>query len=74
MSSFSDVSVLHGDGTAAELDAYIESDDYLTDESPYIAAAIVFESVPGTSDSPQAWEYSIRVSESPCSCPLTRSS
>jgi len=69
MSSFSDVSVLHGDGTAAELDAYIESDDYLTDESPYIAAAIVFESVPSTSDSPQAWEYSIRVSESPVQLP-----
>lgn len=59
LSSFSDVTVMHGGGTVDELEEYIESDTYLTDESPLIAAAIVFERVDGDN-----WEYSIRMNSS----------
>lgn len=64
VSSFSDVTVVHGGGTAEELDQYIESDNYLTDESPFIFAAIVFDSVPASGDAAPAWEYSIRTNSS----------
>lgn len=64
ISSFSDVTVIHGDGTASELDRYIESNKYLTDDSPYIFAAIVFDKVPANEAESPNWEYSIRTNSS----------
>lgn len=59
LSSFSDVTYLHGSGTVEELEDYIQSDTYLTDESPLIAAAIVVEKM----ESGQ-WVYTIRLNSS----------
>lgn len=56
VSSFADVTMIHGSGTAEALDQYIESDDYLTEGSPYVAAAIVFNSIDSG-----GWDYSIRI-------------
>ena len=59
LSSFSDVTVVHGTGTVDDLEEYIQSDAYLTDESPLIAAAIVVEKFEDGE-----WEYSIRLNSS----------
>lgn len=60
ISSFSDVTVVYGDGTANDLERYIESSNYLTDDSPFIFAALVFDRVPAEGADAPAWEYSIR--------------
>lgn len=62
LSSFEDVSYLHGSGTAAELQDYLESEGYMV-AGPRIYAALVFHSIPGRGDPGEDgdWNYSIRM-------------
>eukprot|EP01043_Picozoa_sp_COSAG02_P059986 COSAG02_NODE_7748_length_2863_cov_1.578871_1_plen_419_part_10 len=62
LSSFEDVSYLHGSGTAAELQEYLESEDY-TVSGPRIYAAVVFNNVPGRGDPGEDgdWNYTVRM-------------
>ena len=57
VSSFADVTTIHGSGTAEELETYMQSETYLTDDSPYVVAALVFDSF-GEDGS---WDYTIRL-------------
>jgi hypothetical protein len=55
VSSFADVTAIHGKGTAEELDEYMTSSEYLVDGVPFVAASIVFES-----NANGEWDYAIR--------------
>lgn len=57
VSSFADVTMIYGGGTAGELDDYLRSDDYLSDGDPLVAAAIIFKHVGHDGE----WGYSIRL-------------
>ena len=59
MSSFEDVTHLVGGGTAAELQEYLESPNYML-SGPRIWAAVVFDQM-GEPGEPGDWEYSVRM-------------
>ena len=62
ISSFSDVTHVHGGGTTAEMMQYLQSSRYGVD-GPKYAFAVVFHSIPGDGSPGSAgdWDYSVRM-------------
>jgi hypothetical protein len=63
LSSFEDVSVMVGDGTAADLQDYLEGAHYMS-PGPRIWAAVVFNHIGGSGEPGERasdWDYSIRM-------------